>query len=132
MSNNPNLVDTLPILDECLAEISPLVAPSIPISLAIDIEGVDLCRYGRVAILQIMSNSSPTVWLIDVTVLGREAFDHIDTHGRSLRAILENANIRKVLDIPNHVQLFSEAGTYGYRSFMMSGMTPMRCFTSMA
>ena len=97
MSSVPNfeLVDSLPLLGTCLAEISPLLVPSQGISLAVDIEGVGLCRYGRVSVMQIMSNLSGKVWLIDVTVLGREAFDYTDPDGRSLRGILEGEDIRK-------------------------------------
>ena len=47
-----------------------------------------------------MSNLSTTVWLLDVTVLGRKAFDHVDLNGRSLRAILEAADIKKVIKLP--------------------------------
>jgi len=96
MSSVPILVDTLSLLGTCLAEISPLPVPSQAISLAVDIEGVKLCRYGRVSIMQIMSNLSGQVWLIDVTVLRREAFDYTDPEGRSLRGILDGKDIRKV------------------------------------
>ena len=60
---NFELVDSLPLLDTCLAELSPLPVHSQGISLAVDIEGVELCRYGRVSIMQIMSNLSGKVWL---------------------------------------------------------------------
>jgi exonuclease 3'-5' domain-containing protein 1 len=93
--SNFELADTLPLLATCLAEISPLPLPSQAISLAVDLEGVDLCRHGRVSIMQIMSNLSAKVWLIDVTVLGRQAFDYTDPDGRSLRGILEGEGIRK-------------------------------------
>ena len=98
MSSVPNfeLVDSLPLLGTCLAEISPLPVPSQAISLAVDIEGFGLCRYGRVSVKQIVSNLSGKVWLTDVTVLGREAFDYADPDGWTTRGILEGEEIRKV------------------------------------
>lgn len=94
------LVDSFPILCECLAAISPTTNTNI--SLAIDLEGENLCREGEISILQIMSNISSTVWLVDITVLGRKAFDHVDSNGQSLRAILQNPGVKKIFyDVRN-------------------------------
>jgi len=126
---NFELVDSLPLLDTCLAEISPLPAPSQGISLAIDIEGVNLCRDGRVSIMQIMSNLSGKVWLIDVTVLGDRAINYTDPDGRCLRGILEGDHIRKAStrDTRTTCRLSESRDN---RFFTTSGMMPTRYFIS--
>ena len=91
------LVDTLDLLDLCLDDIaSPLV-----FKLAIDLEGIDLSRNGTVTLLQIFSNISTTVWVIDIFLLGEEAFSHITPRGKSLKAVLEN---RQTMKVTNHWQ----------------------------
>ena len=92
-----NLVDTAASIDLCLADISPIVGPK-PTKLAIDIEGVNLCRHGRISIIQIVAETSDThtIWLLDVTTLGATAFDHENSHGQSLRGVLQSPDTRKV------------------------------------
>lgn len=86
------LVNTFDLLDLCLDDIaSPLV-----FKLAIDLEGIDLSRNGTVALLQILSNISTTVWVIDIFLLGEESFSHISPRGQSLKAVLENRQTIKV------------------------------------
>lgn len=58
--------------------------------LALDIEGVDICRTGEICILQIAKRVG-TVYLFDVTVLGELAF------ANGLREILESEDIAKLL-----------------------------------
>lgn len=89
------LVDTTASIDLCLADISPIIGMQ-PSKIALDLEGVKLCRYGRVSIVQIFADTSNIIWLIDITTLGRAAFDHKDTHGQSLRDVLQNPNTQKV------------------------------------
>ncbi|KAK4689651.1 hypothetical protein P7C73_g444, partial [Tremellales sp. Uapishka_1] len=84
------LVDDLPVLDMCIQDTS-LGQP-----LAVDLEGVDLCRNGSICLVQLMREGSDTIWVVDVVVLGAEAFDHVDTDGRCLKAVLEDAKIVKV------------------------------------
>ncbi len=57
--------------------------------LAVDIEGVDLCREGLISIIQIATPDS-TVYIFDITTLKIDAF----THG--LRDVFSNLNIEKV------------------------------------
>ncbi|KAF8958158.1 ribonuclease H-like domain-containing protein [Flammula alnicola] len=94
-------VDTAVLLEECLSDISS--STSNPVSkLAIDLEGVELCRFGRISILQILSDTSDTIWLIDITTLGKEAFDHADPEGRTLKRVLENGDTKKLFyDVRN-------------------------------
>jgi len=95
------LVDTTASIDLCLADISPIIGVQ-PSKLALDLEGVKLSRNGRVSIVQIFADTSNTIWLIDVTTLGRVGFDHKDSHGQSLRAVFQNPNTKKLLfDVRN-------------------------------
>ncbi|KAH9478240.1 piRNA biogenesis protein EXD1 [Psilocybe cubensis] len=92
------LVDDLLKLDTCLADISSLGTTK----LAVDLEGVDLCRHGKVSLLQILSYHSNIIWIIDITVLGKAAFDHTTAYGSSLRGVLESQGIVKVFfDVRN-------------------------------
>lgn len=86
------LVDTFELLDLCLGDIA---SPSV-LKLAIDLEGVDLSRVGTISLLQIFSDLSNSVWVIDIFTLGSAAFNHIDPHGQSLKAVLENRATVKV------------------------------------
>ena len=90
------LVDTTASIDLCLADISPITGVQ-PSKLALDLEGVKLSRNGRVSIVQIFADTSNTIWLIDITTLGRVAFDHKDSHGQSLRYVFQNPNTKKVM-----------------------------------
>jgi hypothetical protein len=89
------LVDTEDLLERCIADISSTDARPVT-KLAIDLEGVELCRFGRIALLQIIAYCSRIIWLVDVTTLGKLAFDHSDAEGRSLRLILESGATKKV------------------------------------
>jgi len=83
------------MLHACLAAVSPFPPPTPPIPIAVDVEGIELGRKGRVSIIQLFTRDSDTVWLIDITTLKNVAFDSEDGDGRSLRGILENPMIRK-------------------------------------
>jgi exonuclease 3'-5' domain-containing protein 1 len=86
------LVDDLAKLRACIDD----MPSSSPASVAIDLEGVFLGRRGRIAIMQLYVECSDTIWLVDVTTLGAEAFQEVDAGGSSLSIVLENPNIRKV------------------------------------
>lgn len=92
------LADTPELISACLADIAPVNQNKAEISLAVDLEGINLCRTGKLCILQIKSNASPTgtIWLIDVTTLGSQAFEAADPAGRTLKSILEDPAIKKV------------------------------------
>ena len=90
------LVDTTALIDRCLSDISPTIGPK-PCKLALDLEGVDLCRHGRVSIVQILADTSDVIWLVDITTLGRAAFDHKDAYGQSLRGVFQDPLTEKVL-----------------------------------
>jgi exonuclease 3'-5' domain-containing protein 1 len=94
----PVLVDTTDVLHDCLSAqaIAPLPSRTSPVPIAIDVEGINLCRDGRVSIIQLFVKGSDTVWLIDVTTLGNVAFNDVDDQGRSLRGFLQDTSVTKV------------------------------------
>jgi hypothetical protein len=92
MSFTTIVVDTIPLLQQCLADITPTV----PHILAVDVEGIELHRNGKICIMQLKSSTSTIVWLVDVTVLGVGAFEEKDERDISLRTILEGSETQKV------------------------------------
>ena len=68
----------------------------------VDLEGVNLSRLGTIAIMQLLMPPEPVVYLVDVHVLGSDAFDLTIDRGISLKSILESGSIFKVFfDIRN-------------------------------
>lgn len=94
LSNRPQDPDVDAQLKEGIARLSLSAQPPAPI--AVDIEGVQLCRYGRVSIVQMLKDGGDTIWLLDVTVLGKSAFVHEDIEGRSIKRLLECVEIKKI------------------------------------
>lgn len=89
-----NLVDTA-------AGISTLVdvlygQPTTPPSLYVDLEGVKLSRHGSISILQIYVRPLNQTYLVDVYILGETAFRTPGAAGRTLRDVLEDAEVPKV------------------------------------
>lgn len=70
--------------------------PSIPPSLYVKLEGIDLSRQGHISILQLNSYPQKHVYLIDIHVLGGVAFKTPGTGGETLQSILESPIIPKV------------------------------------
>ena len=68
----------------------------------VDLEGVNLSRLGTVAIMQMLLPPDPIVYLIDVHVLGVNAFDLTADNGISIRSVLEsNTTFKVFFDIRN-------------------------------
>jgi len=92
------LVDTLDLLDLCLNDITSKSVSR----LAVDLEGIDLSRNGTISLIQIISNSSTSVWVVDVFTLGAEAFSHTNPQGQSLKSVLEDSETMKIFwDVRN-------------------------------
>lgn len=73
-----------------------------PPSLYVDLEGNNLSRDGTLSLVTILVEPQEKVYLIDVTTLGKDAFDDTGSDGRCLRNILESSEIIKVFfDIRN-------------------------------
>lgn len=96
---NTIFVDTLATLDDCLQSLSPVDASHLR-QVAVDLEGIKLSRNGRVAMLQILAKDSTTVWILDITTLGRHTFYHVAPCGQSLKGLLECAHVMKVCRLP--------------------------------
>ena len=76
--------------------------PTQPPSLYLDVEGVNLSRHGSISIIQLFVLPKNQVFLIDVLVLGEEAFSTSNGSGTNLRSILESALVPKVFfDVRN-------------------------------
>ena len=61
-----------------------------------------MSRLGTLSLVTVLVELGEKVYLIDVTTLGRDAFDDAGSDGRSLRDILESSEIIKVFfDIRN-------------------------------
>lgn len=81
--NNYLLVDTIQKVIDSVAELRLCTM------IAIDLEGIELCRDGRVSIIQITSRAN-FVYLFDITTLKQSAFDH------GLKSLIEDITIGKV------------------------------------
>lgn len=85
------LVDTPELLSKCIDDLESAT------KIAVDLEGVDLCSTGRLCLLQLYGAGSSAVWVVDVTVLGKQAFEVPEGgKGPSLKEILEDTGVRKV------------------------------------
>eukprot|EP00419_Tripos_fusus_P022803 CAMPEP_0172713128 /NCGR_PEP_ID=MMETSP1074-20121228/61501_1 /TAXON_ID=2916 /ORGANISM="Ceratium fusus, Strain PA161109" /LENGTH=493 /DNA_ID=CAMNT_0013537157 /DNA_START=59 /DNA_END=1540 /DNA_ORIENTATION=- len=65
--------------------------------LAVDFEGVKLCRHGPLCLVQMMCSDDPTlVYVLDVHILGRRAFTLTTPQGTCMKGLLEEHSIRKI------------------------------------
>ncbi|KAF3905319.1 hypothetical protein ABW20_dc0110319 [Dactylellina cionopaga] len=100
---NPyTLVSTVSDLSSVIDLLAPL--PTSPPSLFIDLEGINLCRYGTISILTIYVAPLSTTYLIDVHTLQSLAFTTAGaTHTtKTLKSILEDPAVPVVLfDVRN-------------------------------
>lgn len=69
--------------------------PSNPPSLYLDLEGVNLSRFGTISILQILVSPLNHAYIIDVHTLREKAFFTSSASGQTLKAILESDSIPK-------------------------------------
>merc|ERR1711964_139121 len=68
-----------------------------PATIAVDFEGVKLCRHGELCLAQFCCYIDPcTVYVLDVYKLGKEAFTMTNKNGMSVKSILEDEGIRKI------------------------------------
>lgn len=76
--------------------------PTSPPSLYLDIEGINLCRYGTVSIIQIYDSTKKLTYLVDIHTLQKMAFSTPGVSGTTLKDILESEKIPKVFfDVRN-------------------------------
>lgn len=84
--SGPILIDTL---EACRDACGRLIAAGVPV--AVDFEGVDLCRHGELCLAQLATKDGPTL-LLDIVTLGQAAFDE-----GGLAALLESENVLKLV-----------------------------------
>ena len=97
-------IDTAAGLQSCLRSIlsarkvaiQTKINPHTPL-LYVDIEGNDLCRYGTISLIQIYVPLVNTTFVLDVLVLGKEAFTTsvIEEEEMTLKSLLESPEIVK-------------------------------------
>ncbi|KAJ8122917.1 hypothetical protein ONZ43_g1008 [Nemania bipapillata] len=110
-SSNDSLIDTVQGISSVLDALRGL--PTMPPSLYIDLEGVNLSRHGTISILQIYVSTTRRTYLIDVATLGEKAFSTPGVHTPdTLTSMLQSPLIPKVFfDVRNDSDaLFSRYG----------------------
>lgn len=71
-------------------------------SLYVDLEGNNLSREGTLSLVTVLVEPRRTIHLLDVTELGNDAFTTAGSDGRTIKQLLESAEVRKVFfDIRN-------------------------------
>ncbi|KAK4698254.1 exonuclease 3'-5' domain-containing protein 1, partial [Phenoliferia sp. Uapishka_3] len=87
----PRLVNSSAILAECLRNIDTGK------SIAVDCEGENLSRTGRLCLLQLFVEGSDTIWIVDIVELGDQAFSDVpEGSSRSLQVILRDPRVEKL------------------------------------
>ncbi|KIO17128.1 hypothetical protein M407DRAFT_246834 [Tulasnella calospora MUT 4182] len=97
MAYEYTLIDTPQALSSLLSKLYELerTRPA----LFIDLEGYDLCRHGRIALITIHASPLAMTYLVDVTTLGEASFttEGENLPGKTLKSLLEDKEIPKVL-----------------------------------
>merc|ERR1719506_2182074 len=95
-----NLIDSFGLLLKLLRHLEYLCqggSNGHEVTLAVDFEGVKLCRHGALCLVQMTCSDDPTlVYVLDIHLLGKRAFTMMTPDGTSMKGILEDVNIRKV------------------------------------
>lgn len=87
------LVNTIPLLKDMVLDLVKAT------NIAVDLEGINLCRDGKLSLIQLYAQNSSRVYVVHVTVLKEKAFlPHGDSND-SLKSILEDPRIQKVRSI---------------------------------
>jgi hypothetical protein len=67
------------------------------VALAVDFEGVKLCRHGPLCLVQLTCSDDPSlVYVLDVHMLGKRSLMMQTPNGTSMKSLMEDENIRKV------------------------------------
>lgn len=89
-----NLIDSFGCLMKLLCHLEEIIPKA---AVAVDFEGVKLCRHGPLCLVQMTCSDDPRlVYVLDVHVLGRRAFSMQTPQGTSMKGLLEEQTIRKV------------------------------------
>lgn len=81
-------------------------------TLYLDFEGFNLSRHGTISVITILVHPSNEIRLIDVVMLGSQAFTTASKDGKTLRSVLEDQNVSKYIwDVRNDADaLWSKYG----------------------
>mmetsp|Transcript_51102 Transcript_51102/g.118770 ORF Transcript_51102/g.118770 Transcript_51102/m.118770 type:complete len:458 (+) Transcript_51102:549-1922(+) len=91
-----NLIDSFGCLMKLLLHLESICGVN-EAALAVDFEGVKLCRHGALCLVQMTCSDDPSlVYVLDVHVLGKRAFTMQTPQGTSMKGLLEEQAIRKV------------------------------------
>jgi len=94
------LVDTPNAVSSLIDTLSTVEAESA--SIFLDLEGLNLSRHGSISLVQIWVPTLEQAFLLDVHILGTEAFNTINREGKTIKSIFESDSIRKYLfDVRN-------------------------------
>eukprot|EP00927_Polykrikos_kofoidii_P049771 TRINITY_DN43784_c0_g1_i1.p1 TRINITY_DN43784_c0_g1~~TRINITY_DN43784_c0_g1_i1.p1 ORF type:complete len:507 (+),score=58.43 TRINITY_DN43784_c0_g1_i1:157-1677(+) len=95
-----NLVDSFGCLMKLLHHLELVCQAGVngrDVILAVDFEGLRLCRHGALCLVQMTCSDDPTlVYVLDVYLLGSRTFTMATPRGTSMKGLLEDLNIRKV------------------------------------
>ncbi|CAE7204132.1 HMCN1 [Symbiodinium natans] len=88
------LIDSCGSLMSMLQHIETAYYSNGNFTVAVDFEGVDLCRTGELCLLQITCSDDPTlVYVLDVHILGQKAFLLDTPRGMSMKTLLEDQRL---------------------------------------
>lgn len=91
-----NLIDSFGCLMKLLCHLEGIIS-NMEAVLAMDFEGVKLCRHGALCLVQMTCSDDPRlVYVLDVHVLGKGAFIMQTPNGTCMKGVLEEQCIRKV------------------------------------
>jgi exonuclease 3'-5' domain-containing protein 1 len=85
----PTLISSVPELEAFLSSIPPSS------TLYLDLEGNCLSRHGTISLIAVLIYPQRVMRLIDVIVLGEQAFTTASNNGKTLKSILEDPDIPK-------------------------------------
>lgn len=92
-----NLIDSYGSLIKLLEHLEYLRHHFTDLSLAVDFEGMRLCRTGALCLVQLSCSADQTlVYVLDVHLLGKKAFSMKTRNGTCLKGLLEDPNLKKV------------------------------------
>ena len=89
-ASTPTLISSVPELEVFLSSISSSS------TIYLDLEGNCLSRHGTISLITVLIYPQRVVRLVDVFVLGTQAFTTTSANGKTLKSILEDPNIPKV------------------------------------
>mmetsp|Transcript_51145 Transcript_51145/g.122490 ORF Transcript_51145/g.122490 Transcript_51145/m.122490 type:complete len:480 (-) Transcript_51145:2-1441(-) len=92
------LIDSCGSLMSMLQHIEQVYNRNQSLTVAVDFEGVDLCRTGELCLVQMTCDDDPTlVYVLDVHVLGQKTFHLATPTGMSMKYLLEDhQNVTKL------------------------------------